>query len=821
MTRTTFGKLALLLAMVGALALAGCGGGSDGSMGEAGPRGMVGPAGPQGETGPAGADGMDGADGADGATAEEVAAALLADPAAVAMLTGMAGADGVAPTVEEVAAALLADPAAVAMLTGPAGADGMDGADGADGMDGTSPTAEEVAAALLADPAAVAMLTGPAGADGMDGADGADGADGTAGAGVMLVDIWEEIAGEAIEAYLLMQVGTTGAVSVTDLKAAITATATKYGLSDTSALAYVDENYPQFEQLRRAEVTTALAGLHSAGTLAATRDAVAEVLMGEAGAAGAPGTPGTPAMDADPADVLAMAWEAIAGESIEASLEAQINTAAGRTGPVTHKQLSDAIKATAKAYGIVATDALATLNAANPDFATLLRTRADAIVAMIHEGDDLAATEESATAVIATRAAVTVDAQRPPAQTDAGAVANAAKAVAAMIEAELTGGLLDSVTVTTVVRDVITMYDGTMSVTEVTAAIDAAVKAAQDEIASPAVGAAATAKSIAGAVQVALAAAYGNVADSGDLPQVGPDGMLVAVMDDDDDMDGDDDTDVMDGTLAALLMMDGVVVTGTADASRKASDFSLPSGVTFKNEGRGIESFNTRVGAGFGGFSAKATDTADTVETLGLWADGVAAFVVLSGRVGVAGTGIHTAYMGVPTDAPTTTGRGRAFFNGRFSGVHSEDPGAAFDTATATTSVGVGGMVMGDVRLDVEFDTDGLATTMDATFDNFVERAAAHEHEFDGIAIGRRGSFEQTKTDASFPGHIEGQFYEASDGENVAGSVTLRNGTFDAASVYTNDSATDLIFDSTFTPVDAEADEASAYHIEGIFIATE
>ena len=91
MTRMTISKLALLLAMAGALALAGCGGsGSDGEsgpagmagavgpqgpagakgdpgeMGPAGPQGEMGPAGPQGEPGMAGADGMDGEDGMDG-----------------------------------------------------------------------------------------------------------------------------------------------------------------------------------------------------------------------------------------------------------------------------------------------------------------------------------------------------------------------------------------------------------------------------------------------------------------------------------------------------------------------------------------------------------------------------------------------------------------------------------------------------------------------------------------------------------------------------------------------------------------------------------
>ena len=113
MTRTTFGKLALMLAMVGALALAGCGGsGNDGESGPAGMAGAVGPQGPagakgdpgemgpQGEMGPAGPAGADGMDGADG----------MAGPAGPAGPQGEMGAQGPA---------------------GPAGPQGEKGDDGA------------------------------------------------------------------------------------------------------------------------------------------------------------------------------------------------------------------------------------------------------------------------------------------------------------------------------------------------------------------------------------------------------------------------------------------------------------------------------------------------------------------------------------------------------------------------------------------------------------------------------------------------------------------------------------------------------------------
>lgn len=284
---------------------------------------------------------------------------------------------------------------------------------------------------------------------------------------------------------------------------------------------------------------------------------------------------------------------------------------------------------------------------------------------------------------------------------------------------------------------------------------------------------------------------------------------------------GDDDD--MPMGLEAVLTAGGVRVEGTTGASREASDFSLADrDVTFKNEGWGIESFSSRVSAGFGGFSDEPGDASDTVETMGLWADGVAGFVILSGRVGAETIGVHTAYVGVPADAPTTTGRGRAFYIGRFTGVHKQEPGAAFDKTTETTPAAMtkkNGVVMGGVRLDVAFNEDGEATTLDATFDNFVARVSGHEHTFEDVPIGRRGGFARTVAHVTdtLSGNIAGQFHEAGDGENAAGMATLQNGTFDADGVAAE--AFILGGDTPTTDVDDAAN--SHYLIEGIFIATE
>ena len=289
------------------------------------------------------------------------------------------------------------------------------------------------------------------------------------------------------------------------------------------------------------------------------------------------------------------------------------------------------------------------------------------------------------------------------------------------------------------------------------------------------------------------------------------------------DVDGDDtmpdpgDTD--DDTVASLenvLMGEDVEVEGTG-ASRDASDFSLAgTDVEFVNEGGGIESFNTRVDDDFGGFGD------DTYETMGLWAEGVAGFVVLSGSPGRATLEVDTAIVGRPVDPPVGRSNGRAFWLGSFTGIHMANPGIAFnktgaDENTGDDDVGRYASVMGNVRLDITFDEDGEASSLRAVFDNFIERAKSHAVTLSDVDIGRRGSFTSDAIAPNDPyegSQVSGQFYAAGDGENAAGTVMLRNGA--------------IADDGALTPgsVDVDGtgslDEAgSSFVIDGIFVATE
>ena len=610
MTRTTFGKLALLFAMVGALALAGCGGGSDG---ESGPAGMSGAVGPQG---PAGAKG---------------------DPGEM----GPAG------------------PA------GPAGPQGEPGMDGVDGMAGPAGPAGE-----KGDP-------GEMGAQGPAGPAGPAGEDGAPGDSVALGEIWESIAGDAIANYLDMMVG-TGARTVTEVRAAIAATATKYGVDATSALAHVDDSYPQHETLRAAEVESLLMALHAGGHLAATSDAVAEVLMGPAGPMGAAGANGEDGEDGAAATV-AEVWQAIAGDAIMTALDASFGT----TGARTVAQLNAAIRATAMTYGLDPTSAL--------DYLNTLHTVTDSI-----HRDEVDALADSIGMMLA-------------------AMAN---------------------------RD------------SVVAVIVAAIPGDGD----------------------------GNGNGNGN---------------------GDGDGDMPMG-IAAVLAMDGVTATNGGEAS----DFALPDGTTFENEGNGIESFTASVGANYGDLGDD--DFADhTYETMGLWADGVAGFVVLSNERGVVTVNVETAVLGVPVDAPTGL-RVRAYWFGNFTGIHTEDPGTAFDPAEATAAqmVGVYDSVMGDVRLDVTADDAGDAAMMTATFDGFVPGEDAYEHEITGINIQRRGNFSGGASAGGRAHELEGQFYEAGNGINVGGSVALIN-------AHASNAGEGAVGIGSNTAAN------SHYNIKGVFVATE
>ena len=206
-------------------------------------------------------------------------------------------------------------------------------------------------------------MTGPAGPAGPAGADSMDGA---AGDSVSLAMIWEAIAGQTIANYLRMQVGAAGPLAVSALQEAISATAAMYRIevaAVTSALAYLDGEYPAYETLRRTEVTSFLTALHAGGYLPATRDSAAVVLMGAAGPQGEMGAMGPQGEQGDPGTPASISdvWYAIAGDTIRMDLVASFGT----TGPRTVAQLNAAISAIADKYGLDAASALAYLEAEN------------------------------------------------------------------------------------------------------------------------------------------------------------------------------------------------------------------------------------------------------------------------------------------------------------------------------------------------------------------------------------------------------------------------------------------------------------------------
>ena len=109
--------------------------------------------------------------------------------------------------------------------------------------------------------------------------------------GPTLADLYEELAGAAIEADLRERVGTEGPLSTTVLKAAIMATAEAYHVDATSAVAYVDDNFQTFEVLQRAAVETILEVLHTGNEhLSATAETAEMVLRGPQGEPGETGT---------------------------------------------------------------------------------------------------------------------------------------------------------------------------------------------------------------------------------------------------------------------------------------------------------------------------------------------------------------------------------------------------------------------------------------------------------------------------------------------------------------------------------------------------
>ena len=625
---------------------------------------------------------------------------------------------------------------------------------------------------------------------------------------------WEGIAGSAIEADLAMQItkmagSATGPVSHMQLVDAIKATAMKYGLDATDALTALEGANPTHAVLRRTAVDALVAGLHEANELAATRASVEAVLTGPQGDPG----------DTAPDTVLANAWEKIAGEAIADDLEAQINRLSGsKTGPVSHKNLSDAIKATAKKFGIDATAALATLDAENPTFSRLQRSAADMVAKTIHDGDDLAATEKSATYVIAMQAATTVDSLPGGiARSAAGKVAMAAKAVAKMIETDLTGDRLTDGHVWDRVEAIVQMYTGTLTNAEVGPIVNAAVTAARNEVANPAVGTAATAKSIAAAVQTALTTAYSKVADADDLPQVDADGMLVAdgtMPDDDDVIDGSDlaTADVSDeahpqavldhpnteGNTASFLSAD----PDDYDMADLLSDID-PEEASYGDE---IYTFSSLIDKG--GFG----DSDVNAMVYGAWMR-YSVFGVATAVGGVDSIDDISAFAFGPTaDAPTGKADGSASWDGIFRGVHVQN-NSTHATATNVTAM-AGEMVDGRVTLSVDFDADGTTDTLDITFDRFKVGEMDSEHEIMGAVLNSRGGFDKDTLEdalADVDGSmVMGQFYGPDKDTPMAAG-----GVMELVSGMVYQMGTDDDPDSFTAPA---ADEVSeAYHIKGAF----
>ena len=107
--------------------------------------------------------------------------------------------------------------------------------------------------------------------------------------GTSLADLYEDLAGMAIEADLMARLPEEGPISTTDLKAAIMATAEEYHLADDAAamaIAYIEEKHSTYEVLQRAEAEDIIMALHMGGYLAATREAAMMVLTGPQGPQG-------------------------------------------------------------------------------------------------------------------------------------------------------------------------------------------------------------------------------------------------------------------------------------------------------------------------------------------------------------------------------------------------------------------------------------------------------------------------------------------------------------------------------------------------------
>ena len=119
----------------------------------------------------------------------------------------------------------------------------------------------------------------------MEAATGGDGDMGSVG----LADLYEDLAGEAIEMDLAGRLPEEGPVSTSDLKDAIRETAEAYGLAEDAAdkaIAYIESKHATYEVLQRGAIDDIIMALHEMDFLAATRGSAAMVLKGDEGEKG-------------------------------------------------------------------------------------------------------------------------------------------------------------------------------------------------------------------------------------------------------------------------------------------------------------------------------------------------------------------------------------------------------------------------------------------------------------------------------------------------------------------------------------------------------
>ena len=254
----------------------------------------------------------------------------------------------------------------IASLLALAGCGGDDGETGPQGMQG---------------------MEGPAGDAGEAGPAGEQGPQGEPGEAASIDEVWEALAGMAIEMDLeygiMAASAANGDINHADLVAAIMATAMKYGADATGILAALEAANPTHSTLRGVWVDAFIMAQHAAGELAATRDSAVVVLTGPAG-------------ESDPTDVLSMAWQSIAG----AAIMMHLSDGFGDSGPMTVDELITAIEATAMAYGLDATEVVAYLEGKHTVTDSLHRDEVDRLAEEIGDMLVALANRDSAVAVL-------------------------------------------------------------------------------------------------------------------------------------------------------------------------------------------------------------------------------------------------------------------------------------------------------------------------------------------------------------------------------------------------------------------------------------